>query len=317
VVNSTGTVVNHLAYDSFGNITAESNPGLAFRFTYTGRELDEATGLYYYRARYYAPDTGRFIGEDPSRFDGGDANLYRYVGNNALVLVDPRGLCAEDGGLLKYITPDFYGTEFSGGFGLGPKGANGHLDIISGGVIYDATKGEWVATSALGLHLGGDIGAPSGPGAGGDIGVDMKELSITYSSEGTTYKSLYGISGSAKGKGGYSYVIGMLGIGGGGGGKAMVGTEMTVKKGADLNVVQKVLLGYSADNPTLQAVLSATSSDIDFSFTGETEVYTVETVSADAGGYAKVGGSVSVVAGKKQVHHSLDKNWTIKWPWQD
>ena len=33
---------------------------------------------------YYNPDTGRFLSEDPIRFNGGDANLYRYVGNNSI-----------------------------------------------------------------------------------------------------------------------------------------------------------------------------------------------------------------------------------------
>ena len=40
---------------------------------------------------YYNPDTGRFLSEDPIGFLGGDANLYRYVGNNSLNYVDPSG----------------------------------------------------------------------------------------------------------------------------------------------------------------------------------------------------------------------------------
>jgi hypothetical protein len=45
VVDNTGVVLNHLSYDSFGNITNETNPALDVRFTYTGREFNAATGL--------------------------------------------------------------------------------------------------------------------------------------------------------------------------------------------------------------------------------------------------------------------------------
>ncbi|MBY0516246.1 MAG: RHS repeat-associated core domain-containing protein [Bacteriovoracaceae bacterium] len=43
------------------------------------------------RARYYDPSSGRFLSEDPIGFLGGDYNLYRYVGNNPILKVDPSG----------------------------------------------------------------------------------------------------------------------------------------------------------------------------------------------------------------------------------
>jgi RHS repeat-associated protein len=68
-------------------------------YTYTGREWDKETGLYYYRARYFDPMEGRFIAKDPISFAGGDVNLYGYVGNNVINKKDPSGLsvyiCAE------------------------------------------------------------------------------------------------------------------------------------------------------------------------------------------------------------------------------
>ena len=65
------------------------------RYGYTGRELDTDTGLMYYRARWYDPQAGRFISEDPIGFDGG-MNWYAYVENNPINFNDPSGLCAED-----------------------------------------------------------------------------------------------------------------------------------------------------------------------------------------------------------------------------
>jgi RHS repeat-associated protein len=92
VADSTGAIVNHIRYDSFGRKIDESNPAIDHLFGYTGRELDEETGLNYYRARYYDSVVGQFISEDPMSFAAGDANLRRYVDNNPLSFLDPSGL---------------------------------------------------------------------------------------------------------------------------------------------------------------------------------------------------------------------------------
>ena len=84
-------VLNHTVYDSFGQVTEESNPAVDFRFGYTGREQDEESDLMYYRARYFDPATGTFVGEDPLGFGAGDANLYRYVFNSPTNFTDPDG----------------------------------------------------------------------------------------------------------------------------------------------------------------------------------------------------------------------------------
>lgn len=91
VINNDGEVVNHITYDSFGQITSETNADVNFRFGFTGRDVDEETDLYYYRARYYDPEVGQFISEDPIGFSAGDANLRRYVDNSPLNGVDPSG----------------------------------------------------------------------------------------------------------------------------------------------------------------------------------------------------------------------------------
>ena len=57
---------------------------------FTGREYDEEIGLYYYRARYYSADLGRFISRDPIG-TADNINLYTYVGNSPVGFVDPMG----------------------------------------------------------------------------------------------------------------------------------------------------------------------------------------------------------------------------------
>src|ERR1700751_398925 len=52
---------------------------------------DSETGLYYYRARYYDVQTGRFVSEDPTKFNAG-INFYKYVFNRPTTLKDRFGL---------------------------------------------------------------------------------------------------------------------------------------------------------------------------------------------------------------------------------
>jgi len=61
--------VSTYTYDSFGNATGSSG-SVANTFRFTGRDFDTETGLLLYRARYYDPTSGRFMGEDPIGFDG-------------------------------------------------------------------------------------------------------------------------------------------------------------------------------------------------------------------------------------------------------
>ncbi|AOY95578.1 hypothetical protein BKK79_27980 [Cupriavidus sp. USMAA2-4] len=62
---------------------------------YTGREND-ATRLYCYRARYYDPETGRFVSPDPIGWAAGQTNGYAYVGGDPIGYVDPDGLAPGD-----------------------------------------------------------------------------------------------------------------------------------------------------------------------------------------------------------------------------
>jgi RHS repeat-associated protein len=91
IVASDGTVRDAITYDSFGQVVRETNPSAGDRFKYTGREWHAALDQYYYRARYYDPGVGRFLGEAPLRFRAGDSNLYRYVFNSPTNYTDPSG----------------------------------------------------------------------------------------------------------------------------------------------------------------------------------------------------------------------------------
>ncbi|HYB90683.1 MAG TPA: RHS repeat-associated core domain-containing protein, partial [Candidatus Binataceae bacterium] len=85
-----GTIQTSYIYEPFGNATVSgASSGNPIQFT--GREND-ATGLYYYRARYYSPVLQRFVAQDPIEFSGGATNLYAYVLNDPIDGMDPLGL---------------------------------------------------------------------------------------------------------------------------------------------------------------------------------------------------------------------------------
>ena len=92
VVDAAGALRNHLTYDSFGQIVSQSDTVFQPRFSFTGREYDPVSALYYYRARYYDGALHRFISEDPKGLPAGDMNLYRYAGNDPLNRMDPTGM---------------------------------------------------------------------------------------------------------------------------------------------------------------------------------------------------------------------------------
>ena len=90
LTDSTGATAKSYSYDAYGNVL--ESPGTVDQpYTYTGREFDSESRLYYYRARGYDSSTGRFLQEDPIELAGG-LNFYRYSYNNPTNWSDPLGL---------------------------------------------------------------------------------------------------------------------------------------------------------------------------------------------------------------------------------
>ena len=87
IVDTSGAVKNTYDYDVWGNFLKKEET-IENHFTYFGQTYDETTGLYYLRARYYDPTTGRFTQQDTAE-DG--YNWYIYGNNNPILYGDING----------------------------------------------------------------------------------------------------------------------------------------------------------------------------------------------------------------------------------
>jgi RHS repeat-associated protein len=102
VADSAGNVVKKINFDAFGNIIEDSNPAFMVPFGFAGGLHDRDTGLVRFGYRDYDPDIGRWTAKDPIFFAGGDTDLYGYVLNDPINLVDQDGLLWE--GITRVVT---------------------------------------------------------------------------------------------------------------------------------------------------------------------------------------------------------------------
>jgi RHS repeat-associated protein len=109
IINSTdGSVAQQIEYDEFGNVLADSNPGFQ-PYGFGGGIYNSETGLSHFDARDYDATVGRWLQKDPSLFAAADTNLYGYVFEDPVNLIDPTGLVcnySQGSGRLVCTNPD-------------------------------------------------------------------------------------------------------------------------------------------------------------------------------------------------------------------
>jgi RHS repeat-associated protein len=105
VVSPTGTLENHLVYNSYGELKSQTGGAYSPFHRFTGKPFDTAVGLQYNVNRWYDPATGRWTSEDPIGFSGGHANLYAYIGNSPMNGTDPFGYFTQPGGETRPYQP--------------------------------------------------------------------------------------------------------------------------------------------------------------------------------------------------------------------
>lgn len=166
VDSATGSVVQQMDYDAFGNVLKDTNPGFQ-PFGFAGGLYDPDTKLLRFGARDYDPEVGRWTARDPILFWAGDTNLYGYVINDPVNWVDPDGRAfwvpmlagGIAGGLLGGL-----GTAVAGG-SWGEIGQNAAAGFIGGaiagfplGKVSWFAKGGWESVGFIGDMFMGGLG---------------------------------------------------------------------------------------------------------------------------------------------------------------
>jgi RHS repeat-associated protein len=154
--------------------------------------MTEPNGFYYMRARYYDPQVGRFISEDPIGFDGGDVNLYAYVSNNPINLVDP------DGRLAAQVIGGLVGGAFGAYSGYTSSNGDWGQALRSG--LVGAGAGVLSAIPIPGINpLLGGMAMSATAGFLGNVGAQL----VAESSTGSLKFESAGWSALAGGLGGF------------------------------------------------------------------------------------------------------------------
>ena len=215
-----GSLVSEYDFDPFGRIIAQSGTG-DFPFRFASYFYDEETGMIYYGHRYYTPDTGRFISQDPIEETGG-INLYCMAGNNIINLVDLLGLWTdpqrdpENPRAILCATKDDDSIAELGktlGFDGTPEaafGANGWLRDKDGMPLPNGTKiinkASYSVPNVVIISRGSDFSFAVGTVAG-IVSDAINGMDLAFREKNNSHLAAMGIPGGATGTGGYKVAL--------------------------------------------------------------------------------------------------------------
>ena len=184
-MSSSGSALDHVVYDSFGNIVTETNASNGDRFKFGDLQYDSQTKQYFAHARWYSGGIGRFMNPDPLGFAGGDPDVYAYVTNDAVNEIDPSGENPLVGGIIAR-------------WGRTAWWSDGSWQAITGGMVGGGISG---ALSGMGL-------APVVSGAVGGFVSNSTTQLCYYFSEGKPI-SFSSMVGATVVGGGLSFLVGL------------------------------------------------------------------------------------------------------------
>ena len=154
LTDSTGSKKELIEYEPFGSYAKHEKYGSTEEVAYyyfTGKPLDDESGLFYFGARYYDPSLGRFITADAvvqDPYNPQTLNRYSYTSNNPINRIDPDGH--------RWSWKKFW-KSFAGAFVSGlvtVMTGNPLLGAMTGGALSGGLNGGWSGALIGGTQLG-------------------------------------------------------------------------------------------------------------------------------------------------------------------
>ncbi len=192
VTTENGAITEEILYEPFGEQINTSEE----RYTYNGKERDE-TGFYYYGARSYDPQIGRFLTRDVVKGDykiPQGLNRYTYCRNNPLLYTDPDGRMEKK--FVMDVSRSYSGYLYSNQIWIGPVPEATLL------IVVQSSKGNSEVSVSANLHTNIPYGA------GGTANTKATKIAINVVNPGGSI-----VTGSVDTqcldltKGGLSYII--------------------------------------------------------------------------------------------------------------
>jgi RHS repeat-associated protein len=203
--NQSNRTIRQIDYDSFGTILTETNPTIGTTYQdlslddlsvplgFGGGLYDRDTGLVRFGYRDYDPSIGRWTAKDPIDFNGGQGNLYVYVGDDPINYIDPTGevwwwfiggVASAAGNLIgmaadprgNYSYGD-YARAAASGFAVGTVSAG----IGSVGIVGGALKTGWAL-----VGIGADVALQGLIGIDGAVDNNIPTMTIVKSPSACT-----------------------------------------------------------------------------------------------------------------------------------
>ncbi|CAI8976993.1 insecticidal toxin complex protein TccC [Pseudomonas sp. IT-P100] len=184
-----GDLISYEGYYPYGGTAwwmGRSKVEVKYKFLrYSGKELD-ATGLYYYGFRYYAPWLGRWLTPDPAwAIDG--LNFYRMARNNPVTHRDEFGLYSGKGDAFeRYVEDDGYTIVARGRYKLSSR-ENAHVERALG--VAQTVVIEAIQELKSGLAMDSRLDDVYGPGVGEKFKPTLIAWFETLKDEMISYRS--------------------------------------------------------------------------------------------------------------------------------